>query len=578
MEDDKMTIPRGEFPRPDFERDNWLSLNGEWDFSIGNREYDRTIIVPYACEAELSGVNERGFHPTVYYRREVTLPVRMSGKQVWLHFGAVDYESRVWVNGQLVAHHFGGQTGFGADITDALGSAAPAIIEVEAIDDPHDLEMPRGKQFWEEQPRSIFYDRMTGIWQSVWLEAVSALHLKRCLITPLFDEHAVRFEYELSRNAACELETEIYFEGKLVSRIRVNAGTGSGSYAVQLDQDSLQMWNFYECLSWTPETPRLMDVTFRMYEHGLECDVVQSYFGMRKVSVENGIFMLNNHPYYQKLVLDQGYWSSSLFTAPDDDAYVQDISLVKAMGFNGVRKHQKVEDPRFLYHADRLGLLVWGEIGSAYVYSRRYAGSLYAEWQEEVLRDYNHPCIVVWTPLNESWGVQEICTNTMQQAHCQALYHITRSLDDTRLIVNNDGWEHTDGDLLTIHDYTTDGETLAGHFQDMDTILRLRPGQRSLFASGFGHRGQPVLVSEYGGVKFMPNAAETDAWGYCEVSTGEQFAKKYRSLTGALLHAPDVQGFCYTQLTDVGTEKNGLLTIGREPKIPLDIIRQANES
>ena len=572
-----MTMPRTEFPRPDFERDNWLCLNGEWDFSMGTRALDRRITVPFACETQRSGIADRGFHPTVYYRRAVTLPQRMQGKQVWLHFGAVDYESRVWVNGQLVANHTGGQTGFSANITPALIPGEPAVIEVEATDDPHDLEMPRGKQYWEEEQRSIFYDRTTGIWQSVWLEAVEPLHLTRCLITPLYDECAVRFEYTLSQALPCELETEVRFEGALVAQVRLHAASARGSFSLQLDQGAMQQWNFYECLSWTPETPRLLNVTFRVLAQGEACDEVRSYFGMRKVSVENGLFMLNNRPYYQKLVLDQGYWRDSLLTAPEDDAFVRDIQLVKAMGFNGVRKHQKVEDPRFLYHADRLGLLVWGEIGSAYVYSRTYASRMYAEWQAALLRDYNHPCIVAWTPLNESWGVQEINASAMQQAHCQALYHITRSLDTTRPVINNDGWEHVEGDLLTIHDYAADGETLARHFQSMESILRLHPGSRSLFASGFAYRGQPVLVSEYGGIKFEPGETDASAWGYCEAADGEQFATRYQSLTGALLAAQDVQGFCYTQLTDVGTEKNGLLTIDRQPKIPLEVIRQINE-
>lgn len=571
-------IPRGEFPRPDFRRENWLSLNGPWDFSIGEKTYDRRITVPFACETELSGIGERGFHDGVFYRRTVSLPQQMQGQRLLLHFGAVDYACRCLVNGQLVGSHTGGQTSFCIDITDALGTGeAPFVLEVEVEDNPFDLEMPRGKQYWEERPRSIFYDRTTGIWQSVWLEAVAPLHLQSCLITPLVDQRAVQFAYTLSQPLECELDTEISFEGRPAGRMRLKTGSESGSFILEIDQGALQQWNFCECLCWTPENPRLFDVTFHLLQNGEEKDCVYSYFGMRKVSVENGVFMLNNRPYYQKLVLDQGYWPQSLLTAPSDEAFVEDIRLVKAMGFNGVRKHQKVEDPRFFYHADRMGLLVWGEIGSSYIYSRKAAGRLYGEWQEAVLRDYNHPCIVVWTPLNESWGVQEIFEDAMQQSHSQALYHITRSLDSTRLVISNDGWEHTHSDLLTIHDYTTEGETLAEHCSSLEKILSLHPGGRSLFAKGFAYHGQPILVSEYGGVKYAQGAEEADAWGYSEASSGEQLEQKYRSLTAALLSARAVQGYCYTQLTDVGTEENGLLTLERKPKIALERICAINE-
>lgn len=266
-----------------------------------------------------------------------------------------------------------------------------------------------------------------------------------------------------------------------------------------------------------------------------------------------------------------------MLTAPDDAAFVRDIELTKAMGFNGVRKHQKVEDPRYLYHADRLGLLVWGEIGASYVYSRRAAQRLYGEWQQAVLDQYNHPCIVVWTPLNESWGVQEIGHSVSQQAHAQALYHLTRSLDATRPVISNDGWEHVCSDLLTIHDYTSNGQTLSSHFACMSSVLRLHPGGRALFAQGASYEDQPVLVSEYGGIKYAPNRPSDSSWGYCETADGAQFEAKFGELTGALLASPHVQGYCYTQLTDVGTEKNGLLTENREPKIPLQRLRILND-
>ena len=569
-------VPRSEYPRPNFRRDDWLCLNGEWDFSIGEKTLDRKIMVPYACETALSGIEDKGFHKTVWYRRKFTLPGEMGGKRILLHFGAVDYQCDVWVNGQYIRSHTGGQTSFEADITDAVDQTGDNTIELKAEDDYRDMEMPRGKQFWELNSRSIFYSRTTGIWQTVWLEAVDPLYLVSCHITPEFDRRAVRFEYQLSETAK-GIAFDISFQGTAAANLTVAPQSCKGSVTIGLDQTGLQAWNFQEDLAWTPENPRLFDAKITVYGENGITDCVDTYFGMRKVSIENGRFMLNNREYYQKLVLDQGYWEQSLLTAPGDEDFIKDIQLTKAMGFNGVRKHQKVEDPRYLYHADRLGLLVWGEIGAAYVYSREYAHRIYSEWMEAVERDYNHPCIVAWTPLNESWGVQEIKVDRLQQAHCNALMYMTKSIDSTRVVMDNDGWEHTCGDLLTIHDYSPSGEKLKKHFESMESILTMTPGGRSMFADGYDYRGQPILVTEFGGVKYAPESDLARSWGYCEENDLGAYTKKYAELTRAILDSPLIQGYCYTQLTDVENEENGLLTYHRNVKIPLDTIRKINE-
>lgn len=566
-------IPRPEYPRPDFQREKWLPLNGEWDFSFDEPIFDQKILVPFACETKLSGIHDTSFHNAVWYRRSFSLPEPMHDRQILLHFGAVDYTCRLWVNDQFIREHTGGQCGFSADITDALNASGENVIVLEAQDDPADLEMPRGKQYWKPESESIFYTRTTGIWQSVWLEAVSPMHLCSCRITPLFDERSVRFSYALSAAPQhVTLTAEITFRGKTAGAVSVTPTSARGAFDWQIDQSALSAWNYQEDLVWTPEQPNLFDVTFRILEHGCEVDAVQSYFGMRKVSIQNGQFLLNNRPYYQKLVLDQGYWPESLLTAPSDEAFIRDIELTKAMGFNGVRKHQKVEDPRYLYHADRMGLLVWGEIGAAYLYCEQYADRIYREWLDVLRRDYNHPCIVVWTPLNESWGVQEIETDPRQQAHSEAMVAITKSMDTTRLVVDNDGWEHTNGDLLTIHDYSPSGEMLRAHLGSMDAILALRPAQRALFVGRHAYAGQPILLSEFGGVKFVPGTEAQHSWGYCEADSCAAFAGKLRELFDAVRACPLVDGYCYTQLTDVETEQNGLLTYDRTPKLPLETI------
>ena len=551
-------IPRPEYPRPDFQREKWLPLNGEWDFSFDEPIFDQKILVPFACETKLSGIHDTSFHNAVWYRRSFSLPEPMHDRQILLHFGAVDYTCRLWVNDQFIREHTGGQCGFSADITDALNASGENVIVLEARDDPADLEMPRGKQYWKPESESIFYTRTTGIWQSVWLEAVSPMHLCSCRITPLFDERSVRFSYALSAAPQhVTLTAEITFRGKTAGAVSVTPTSARGAFDWQIDQSALSAWNYQEDLVWTPEQPNLFDVTFRILEHGCEVDAVQSYFGMRKVSIQNGQFLLNNRPYYQKLVLDQGYWPESLLTAPSDEAFIRDIELTKAMGFNGVRKHQKVEDPRYLYHADRMGLLVWGEIGAAYLYSEQYADRIYREWLDVLRRDYNHPCIVVWTPLNESWGVQEIETDPRQQAHSEAMVAITKSMDTTRLVVDNDGWEHTNGDLLTIHDYSPSGEMLRAHLGSMDAILALRPAQRALFVGRHAYAGQPILLSEFGGVKFVPGTEAQHSWGYCEADSCAAFAGKLRELFDAVRACPLVDGYCYTQLTDVRNTDRG---------------------
>ena len=328
-------------------------------------------------------------------------------------------------------------------------------------------------------------------------------------------------------------------------------------------------------MAWTPENPRLFDVEFTLSVDGEVVDEVTSYFGMRKVSVENGRFLLNNRPYFQKLLLDQGYWRKSLLTAPEDEDFVKDIELAKSMGFNGVRKHQKIEDPRFLYHADRLGFLVWGEIAAAYVYSRKYVQRITKEWMSEIVRDYNHPCIVAWTPLNESWGVPNIKDNVEQQSHSAAMIYLTKSLDTTRPVISNDGWEHTCTDLLTVHDYEWQREVLEKRYSSLENILQFTAAGRPLFANGWEYVGQPILVTEFGGISYQKG--DSEGWGYSNAVSDEDFAKRYNDVIAPLLASPYVQGFCYTELTDVEQEINGLLTYDREPKISVDTIRQINE-
>lgn len=366
---------------------------------------------------------------------------------------------------------------------------------------------------------------------------------------------------------------EITYQGTRMVCDTVTVLNGKAVREWKLDQNLNLEWE-HKSYEWTPEHPVLFDVHYKLESQGTAVDEADSYFAMRKVSVENGTFLLNNRPYYQKMLLDQGYWRGSLMTAPDDEALIKDITLCKEMGFNGVRKHQKVEEERFLYWADKLGFLVWEECANAYLYSREYIKQMIPEWMEIVKRDYNHPCIVAWVPLNESWGVDNIMYREEEQAHSACMYYLTRSMDSTRMVISNDGWNHTKSDLLTIHDYTCDPAVLKERYGNLECLLSSMPANRTLFAHGYGYEGQPVIVSEFGGVAYRLN--QDEGWGYAVAESGEEFLKEYEGLIAALAASPLVQGFVYTQLCDVEQEINGLLTYDREPKVPVETIRKVN--
>lgn len=585
-------ILRSEFPRPDFERENWMTLNGKWDFSFDEPVFDKKIIVPFCYEAPLSGIGVSDFHNTVWYRKKIELPESMEGKRIFLHFGAVDYEAAVYVNDRLAVRHTGGQVGFSADITEAVKFGKKNTVVVKAFDDPADREMPRGKQYWEEKSYGIFYTRTTGIWQSVWIEAVEETHVKNVLVTPLYDEKSVLFEYELTcpyvpyphQKSGCSFGVDVLLNGKKIASGKdtpeaCNRGTLTVSLSEALEGLSEEEY------SWLPEHPVLFTLEYKAYEGRRITDRVHSYFGMRKVSIEDGRFCLNNKPYFQKLVLDQGYWPESILSGPSDEAYVFDIQAMKDMGFNGVRKHQKVEDPRYLYHADRMGFLVWGEIGNSYVYTKLSAARLYTEWMENIFQNYNHPSIVAWTPLNESWGVGGCRDHEIIRHKIKAAYELTKSLEPMRPVIDNDGWEHVTGDLFTIHDYEKDGEKIEKMYMDVDNIPTCDPqGPKHVLAVGdFEYKGQPVLITEYGGMHMMLPEEKGDAsdrvgnWGYSKDDSPEAFLAHYDEITSAFCKSPAVQGFCYTQVTDVEQEQNGLLFYDRSYKFDPAEMKKIND-
>jgi beta-galactosidase/beta-glucuronidase len=590
-----MTL-RQEYPRPQLKRSDWYNLNGEWDFEFDDqniglegkwfekkREFKQRINVPFAYQTKLSGINDSTFHDWVWYRRQFDIPDSMAGKQIIMHFGAVDYRAMVFINGNFAGTHEGGHTPFSFDITNYLKNGTQSVV-VRAEDPSSEETIPRGKQSWIVKSTAIWYTRTTGIWQTVWLEAVNKTHLSKVRFTPDIDNGDIVMDLEFSGEFVNKiLEIDITFKGEKVANDIVKVHEGFLKRSINLYNRKIFRTGYHhDGWNWTPEDPNLFDVKLSLRDQDQVLDEITSYFGMRKIHTENGMVYLNNKPYYQKLVLDQGYWPEGLLTAPTEEDLKKDIELSKEMGFNGCRKHQKVEDPLFLYWADQLGFLVWGECASSPSYSEDAVARLTNEWIEIINRDYNHPCIVTWVPLNESWGVPLICNNEQQKHHSVAMYHLIHSLDTTRLVISNDGWELTKTDICAIHNYNhgrKDEVEKYNEFQNSvlnkENLLKSRPAGRRIYTKGFDHSGEPILLTEFGGIGYK--VGDESGWGYTSVSNEEDYIVDYERVLKAIFDSHSLHGFCYTQLTDVEQEINGILTYDRTPKCDLKRIREIND-
>ena len=542
---------RPEYPRPRLRRPDWINLNGEWEFGAGSRPaFDRHIVVPFCAESQLSGIGEIP-GDVVWYRRRFDAP---KAERLALHFGAVDYRATVWVNDRELARHEGGHTPFSVDVTEAL-RARDNVLVVRAEDPLEDKTVPRGKQFWGRRPEGIFYTPTTGIWQTVWLEPLPARHIRALRINP--DLAAGAVDFELDADGRAELDASLDCE--VVGRWSGVAGRGR----IGLER----------VVPWHPGSPRLYELEARLLDpEGKTVDRVQTYFGLRAVETRDGRFWLNGEPFVQRLVLDQGYFPGGLLTAPDDDSLRRDIELAKSLGFNGARKHQKVEDPRWLYWADRLGFLVWDEMPSFQAHSPQAEERLAAEWADVVRRDRDHPSVVAWVPANESFGLQEI-EASVRSRFLVRLYQLTRELDATRPVVSNDGWEHSLTDLCTLHDYSRPAE-VARRYRSLEGALDGTVSGHAPYNPGFEFRGEPLLVTEFGGLQL----AGSGGWGYGQVAGGGQLLQAYRGLVEGLMGRGPVEGFCYTQLSDVEQERNGLLTFGRVPKVDPGLVRPITET
>ena len=593
-------IPRNEYPRPQMQRKDWLCLNGSWEFEVDQgdsglhrglltRSLAQTIQVPFCPESKLSGIENQDHLICVWYRKRVKVPTEWKADQILIHFQAVDYESTVWANGEEVARHRGGFTPFSCKVDLSNLTADREIEIVLRARDYDDRPQPRGKQARGFAGHGALYGRTTGIWQTVWMEPVPQIHLQRPRLTPVGSTESLQVVQPLSiPTEGHQVRFQILADGKEVASktLKTNA-----DFTLQADIPLPTVRR------WTIEDPFLYEVNVELRNTSDEVvDSYQSYFGFRTVSLDGKKFKLNGKTIFQRLVLDQGYYPDGLMTAPRDEDLVEDIRLSLEAGFNGARLHQKVFEERFLYHADRMGYLVWGEFGDwgaanlgRFPHHQSFSASYITEWLEAIERDYSHPSIVGWCPLNETW---EPIMEEMSQLDdiTKGMFLATKAMDPTRPVLDTSGYSHRihETDVYDCHDYTQDPEKFAEHhshvgegnpYQNEWKVegphLRDYRGRPLKQRWSTPYRGQPYFVSEFGGIWWNPEDEHRDSWGYGERPKNiEEFYDRFEKLCTILLQNPLMFGYCYTQLTDIDQEQNGIYTYRRDIKFDMQRIRR----
>ena len=562
------TIPRSEHPRPNLKRKDWLNLNGEWDFEIDNEvsgaakgyfkrtELNSKIIVPFSPESKLSGLAHTDFMNAVWYKRDVDIPLEWTNKRVILHIDACDYKTTVYVNGKYIGYHVGGYTSFAFDISSAIVDGSNRI-SICAEDDIRSEKQVSGKQSHRFSSYGCYYTRTTGIWQTVWLEAVEEAHITNYKVTSNISDTSVSIEVLTSPAAmGASLRVTASYEGKYMGEAKADIYSSSTRVNISLADEHL----------WEPGSGRLYDLHFELLKNG-SLDTLDGYFGLREVSItkEHGL-QINGKTVFGRFVLDQGYYPDGIITAPSDEALVFDIKASLSCGFNGARLHQKVFEPRFLYHADRLGYMVWAETGN-WGLDHTKEENIYhflPEWLEEIERDFSHPSIIGWCPFNETWD-----KNARQQSDkfLNTVYDITKAIDKTRPVVTSSGsYQTSKSDVHDIHEYEQNPELLRSYFSEMDKGVIRDQLYRRIPARQRYNTALPVFVSEYGGIKWILENNDS-AWGYgASVKTEDEFFERLSGLTDALLENKGIFAFCYTQLTDIEQEQNGVMTYDRKFK------------
>lgn len=583
-----------DYPRPQFVRADWENLNGSWDFDFddenaGEKEKwyqefkgDKKINVPFTYETKLSGIQDETRHDFIWYHRTISVDgEKLENNRYILHFEGSDFITKVWVNGAYAGSHRGGYARCSFDVTNLVHDGENELTV--KVEDSYDPQQPRGKQRWIKENFGCWYIQTTGIWKTVWSEYVPKIGLASVKMTPDLQNAALKLEYEV--DAAEEVLGEdlivtasVSFKGVPVAKQSVMANQKHVGTTMNVSYYGSIGLEWGVC-TWTPSQPDLYDIDFTVIYKGEAVDEIGSYFAMREIRIDGPNILLNGHPLYQRLILDQGYWRDSHLTAPSEEALIEDIDKIHALGYNGLRKHQKIEDERFLYWCDVKGMLVWSEMAAVYQYSDYAVEEFAKEWMEIVRQNYNHPCIITWTPINESWGVSQVETRRVEQHFTEAVYHLTKSFDMMRPVIVNDGWEHTISDIITLHDYEEVGDTLYKRYTEYkDQIMTTEvyhSSAKSAFANGYEYKGQPMIISEYGGIAFNN---DDSGWGYGnKVNTKEDFIRRFDDITTAVKKIPYCCGFCYTQVSDVQQEINGLMDIDRNFKVEPEVIKEINE-
>ena len=565
-------IPRPEFPRPQMVRDAWVNLNGEWDFEFDfgktgrdrkmseGKDYSKKILVPFCPESKLSGIEYKDFMNAVWYHRTFQKPF-WNGRTI-LHFGACDYKTEVWVNEESVGTHMGGYASFSFDITKYLKDGENHIV-VCAEDDSRSGKQPRGKQSYGYFSGGCDYTRTTGIWQTVWMENVPDVYLKSYKALPDPKNGKIDFKFSVEGSMHYTVTATAFLNGKEVGS---NTVTDFPSMSIALSEVDL----------WDTEHPTLYDLEITV-EHDDVVDFVKGYFGMRSLGWDNKTLTLNGKPVFQRLVLDQGFYMDGIYTAPTDADLKKDIELSLAMGFNGARLHQKIFEERFLYYADKLGYLVWGETGNWGMDVTEVSNleNFLPEWMEAVTRDFNHPALIGWCPFNETWdhGGKRQSDNLLA-----ITYQVTKAMDPTRPVIDTSGFFHTPKtDVYDVHDYDQNPETFAARYESLkeDNLETAWRGGPLAEQKRQEYRGEPYFVSEYGGICW--NSKVDNGWGYGNTpKSEEEFIARYKGLTEALLNNKRIAAFCYTQLYDIEQETNGLYYYDRTPKFDPAVIKAIN--
>lgn len=568
-------IPRPEYPRPQFERSAWINLNGNWTFTFDfgktgkdrklneSKGFDRTIIVPFCPESELSGVGHKDIINAMWYHKKIQIPSDWTTKKTLLNFGGVDYYATIYVDGRLAGTHWGGTSSFSIDVTDFVKDGKEHDLVIYVQDDLRSGKQAGGKQSWNFNSAGCHYTRTTGIWQTVWMEAVNPQGLKNAYIVPDLDQE--RFVIQPK------------FHGiQKGQKLRVNVKEGSkvvSTATVSASDNNFAIVPVKKVKTWSPESPFLYDIDLEVLDaSGNVIDQVKSYAGMRKISVEGNQLLLNNEPYFLRLVLDQGFYPKGVWTAPTDNDLKRDIELSMEAGFNGARLHQKVFEERFHYWADKLGYLTWAETSSWGVSNDNYEAqrNFLTEWEEIVVRDRNHPSIIAWTPLNEA-GKPGGEGARRYDRFVRDLYNLTHNLD-YRPVNDASGWVHVVTDLWTVHNYEQDANKLR-------ETLTMKP-DGSVFQNGRPdeeprYSGQPYFIDEWGGIKWVVGEQYAEnTWGYgVGPKSEEEFYTRLEALTDVIVSIPHMMGHCYTQLTDVEQEQNGIYNYDRTPKFDMKRIK-----